>query len=262
MTKNTINDFGRQWSIFRDNEGFYGSIGLFLDIISPLLELNEIKGCKVAEIGSGTGRIVNMLLKAGAQHVVAVEPSEAFEVMCRNITNPKRTTCLKITGDYLPAYGDLHYVFSIGVLHHIQDPKPIVEAAYRALRPGGHLVVWVYGKEGNKLYLTLINPLRVLTKRLPHFTLAGLVRMIYCPLIIYTCLCHRFSFPLREYLLSIFERMPPDKRRLIIYDQLNPSFAKYYTRQEAEKLLIDGNFKNVRSHHRHGYSWTLIGTKQ
>jgi len=63
------------------------------------------------------------------------------------------------------------------------------------------------------------------------------------------------------YLLAVFEKMSPQKRRLVIYDQLNPSFAKYYTRFEAEKLLLDGKFKDVQVHHRHDYSWTAIGTK-
>jgi hypothetical protein len=67
--------------------------------------------------------------------------------------------------------------------------------------------------------------------------------------------------PLRGYILSVFEKMSPEKRRLIIYDQLNPSYAKYYTQLEAKKLLSDGKFVNIRIHHRHGYSWTVIGTK-
>jgi SAM-dependent methyltransferase len=257
----TINDFGRQWSIFRDNEGFYGSMELFSDIISPFLKADEITDCRVAEIGSGTGRIVNMLLEAGAKHVVALEPSDAFEVLCRNIKQPEKVTCLKITGDKLPAYGDLDYIFSIGVLHHIPDPKPVVEAALRALRPGGRFIVWLYGREGNGFYLTVVRPLRVLTKRLPHLTLSALVRVIHWPLLFYMKLCHRLPLPLQNYMVEVFEKMSPEKRRLIIYDQLNPSYAKYYTRREAEKLLIEGGFNDVRSHHRHGYSWTIIGTK-
>jgi len=153
----TIRDFGRQWSVFRDNEGFYGSMELFSDILYPLsfilyplsfipypfLDADEIRNCRVAEIGSGTGRIVNMLLEAGAQNVIASEPSDAFEILCRNIKQPKKVTCLKITGDQLPADGNLDYIFSIGVLHHIPDPKPVIEAAFRALRPGGRfLVIW------------------------------------------------------------------------------------------------------------------------
>ena len=190
-----------------------------------------------------------------------LEPSDAFEVLCHNIHQPEKVTCLKITGDQLPAYGNLDYVFSIGVLHHIPDPTPVVEAAFKALRPGGHFLVWLYGKEGNGLYLALIRPLRVLTKRLPHFMLSFLVEIMYWPLVLYIKFCHLFPLPLRGYMLSVLEKMSPEKRRLIIYDQLNPSYAKYYTQFEAEKLLSDGGFVNIQTYHRHGYSWTVIGTK-
>ncbi len=257
----TIKDFGKQWLRYSGNEGYYGSPELFSDMLSPFLKIDELKNCKVAEIGSGAGRIVNMLISAGVKHVIAVEPSDSFEVLCQNIKEPDKVTCLKLMGDQLPAYGDLDYIFSIGVLHHIPDPKPVVEAAFRALRPEGHFFVWLYGKEGNESYLALIKPLRILTRKLPRLALASLVWLIYHPLNLYIRLCHRFPLPLREYLLSIFEKMSPEKRRLIIYDQLNPAYAKYYMKREAVKLLLDGGFINVRAHHRHGYSWTVIGTK-
>jgi len=257
----TIKDFGEQWLRYCDNEGFYGSLELFSDILSPFLTPDEINNCRVAEIGSGTGRIVNMLLKTGAEHIVAVEPSVAFEVLCRNIAEPERVTCLKITGDQLPPYGDLDYIFSIGVLHHVEDPDPVVKAVYKALRPGGRFLVWLYGKERNRLYLALLQPLRGLSKHLPHSLLAALVEIIYLPSVVYLGLCRRFPLPMQGYLLSVFEKMSPRKRRLIIYDQLNPTYAKYYTRLEAEKLLMANKFGNVLVHHRHGYSWTVIGTK-
>jgi SAM-dependent methyltransferase len=257
----TIKDFGEQWLKYSDNEGYYGSLELFSDILLPFLKPEDIKGCRVAEIGSGVGRIANMLLESGARHVIAIEPSEAFEVLCRNISEPEKVTCLNVTGNQLLAYGDLDYIFSIGVLHHIPDPKPVVEAAFRALRPGGRFLVWLYGKEGNGLYLAFVEPLRALTKHLPHIVLVSLIEIMYWPLVLYMKFCHRLRLPLRGYMLCVLEKMPRDKRKLIIYDQLNPSYAKYYTRFEAKKLLIDGKFDNVKVHHRHGYSWTVVGTK-
>jgi len=202
-----------------------------------------------------------MLLEAGAKHIFAIEPSDAFELLRLKIKNPEKVTCYKITGDQLPEWRDLDYVFSIGVLHHIAEPYPVVKAVFEALRPGGHFFIWLYGKEGNGLYLALIRPLRILTKRLPHFMLAFLVEIMYWPLASYIKFCRKVSLPLRQYMLSVLEKMSPKKRRLIIYDQLNPSYAKYYTQFEARKLLLDGKFVNIRIHHRHGYSWTVIGTK-
>ena len=62
-------------------------------------------------------------------------------------------------------------------------------------------------------------------------------------------------------MIEIMGKLTPDKRRLNIYDQLNPAYAKYYTSQEAEALLREAGFDNILLYHRHGYSWTVIGTK-
>src|SRR5262245_47292912 len=80
----TIADFGEQWTAYTDNAGYYGSKDLLSDVFGPLLPLSAIRGRRIGDIGAGTGRIVNMLLDAGASHVVAVEPSAAFEILREN----------------------------------------------------------------------------------------------------------------------------------------------------------------------------------
>jgi hypothetical protein len=74
-------------------------------------------------------------------------------------------------------------------------------------------------------------------------------------------LCRRLSLPLAGYVRGHLARLTPAVRRLTIYDQLNPAFARYYTRTEASTLLADAGFVDVRLHHRHGYSWTVVGRK-
>jgi hypothetical protein len=60
---------------------------------------------------------------------------------------------------------------------------------------------------------------------------------------------------------EVVAKLEPSHRRLTIYDQLNPAYAKYYTRAEAEQLLVEAGFVDLHLHHRHGYSWSLVGTK-
>jgi SAM-dependent methyltransferase len=262
MKEQCIADFGEQWQRYRENEGFYGSRDLFEDIFESILLPSEIDGQRVAEIGSGTGRIVNMIMECGAAEVLAVEPSEAYEVLCENVCKyGNRVQTLKVLGDELPPTGDLDMVFSIGVLHHIPDPAPVVRAAYRALRHSGRIAIWLYGKEGNRLYLSLALPMRVVTRRLPHFALAWLSWLLDLPLAAYIGLCKFLPLPLRGYMREVMARLEPAHRRLTIYDQLNPAYAKYYTRAEAEALLHQAGFVDLRVHHRHGYSWALVGTK-
>ena len=47
----------------------------------------------------------------------------------------------------------------------------------------------------------------------------------------------------------------------MIFDQLNPSYAKYFKKQELESLLRKSGFKKFELIHRHKYSWTIIAEK-
>jgi SAM-dependent methyltransferase len=261
-TEQTIADFGEQWTRYTSNDGYYASLELFRDICGPLLAPDALRGAAAGDIGSGTGRIVAMLLAAGADRVIAVEPSDAFAVLKANTA--AHADCIEYirdAGEAIPAGRDLDYVFSIGVLHHIYDPAPVVRAAYRALRPGGKMLVWLYGREGNEAYLRIVEPLRRITVKMPRPLLAGISHVLNIFLGFYILLCRVLPLPLRGYMNNVIGRFSWSKRQLVIYDQLNPTVARYYRRAEAEALLAEAGLSNVRSHHRHGYSWTVIGEK-
>ena len=263
LARRTIRDFGEQWTAYPDNRGYYGSPALFADVFGPLLETLPIAGARVADVGAGTGRFVPILIEAGAAHVTALEPSEAFAVLRANTAYlSDRVTHLNVRGDQLPATGDFDLVFSYGVLHHIPEPAPVLRAAFAALRPGGKCAVWLYGREGNRLYLLVLGTLWPLTRRLPHAALATLSFLLDGPLVVYVELCrHLRLLPLAGYMREVIARLSPDKRRLVIYDQLNPAYAKYYTEAEARGLLEQAGFVDVRLYHRHGYSWAVVGTR-
>lgn len=260
IDQKTIADFGGQWTRYTDNSGHYGSLALFADICEPLLRLDEVRGTIIADIGAGTGRIVNMLLDAGAAHVTAIEPSESFSVVISN-TAARADKVQVIHGDGLaiPQSGAFDFVTSIGVLHHVEDPAPIVAAAARALKPDGRILIWLYGREGNGAYLAVVEPLRAVTKRMPHRLLAFLCYILDALVMAYTSASRIVPLPLRLYLQTVYARLAPDKRRLVIYDQLNPAYAKYYREDEARALLEQNGFRNVCTYHRHGYSWSVTG---
>jgi SAM-dependent methyltransferase len=203
-----------------------------------------------------------VLAAAGASHVVAVEPSKAFDVLTKTTAAVRdRVTCLNISGDTLPPSGDLDYVFAIGVIHHIVDPDPVIRAARGALRPGGTLAVWLYGREGNAMYLLFVKSLWWFTRRLPHRALALFVAALYPVLWSYMQIARAAPLPLAEYMRRVMLPLTPDKRRVVMYDQLNPAYAKYYSRAEAQSLLERNQFTDIRMHHRHGCSWTVTGTR-
>jgi SAM-dependent methyltransferase len=258
----TIHDFGEQWTHYGDNEGFYGSPELLADIVAPLLSPTDFRDKRVAEIGSGTGRIAAMILASGAGHVLAVEPSAGHFIAQQNLARfGDRVSFLHARGVDVPVDPPFDLIVSVGVLQFIPDPKPTIDAVFAALRPGGRFLVWLYAREGTALYRTILWPLRTVGRIVPHRVLAAMVRLLDAPLTMYMRLCRVLPLPLRDYLLNVLGRFSPAKRRLVIYDQLNPTDVHYHSRAEAHALLANSGFVDIRLHHRRGYSWSVVGRK-
>ena len=68
--------------------------------------------------------------------------------------------------------------------------------------------------------------------------------------------------PMRDYARGLLKRLTHRQLVATIYDQLKPTYARYYTRDEAQELLQRAGFADVKSHHRHGYSWLVCGTRR
>ncbi len=121
--------------------------------------------------------------------------------------------------------------------------------------------MWLYGAEGNSLYLAIVKPLRVVTQRMPLW----MIRLFCYPLTlfadIYAVACRVLPLPMKRYFTEVYGQFNASKRYLAIFDQLHPAYAKYYSQSEARDLMQRSGFSNVQIHHRGGYSWTVIGEK-
>lgn len=264
LAEKTVNDFGIQWTHYTSNDGFYGSKELFADIVEPLLDVGEVQDANVAEIGSGSGRIALMLAEAGASNVTAMEPSDGYDVLVKTINESEwldRIVTQKKLGAELDESNVYDLIFSVGVLMHVPEPIPVLQAAYEALKPGGKFFVWIYSKEGIGAYLAFVRPLRAISSRLPHALLVPVIWLTYSALVVYQFMCKFSPLPLKDYVTKVLWKLSPEKRRLVIYDQLNPTFVKYYSKDDLKELFKAGGFEDIKLHHRHGYSWSAIGTK-
>lgn len=256
---NTIQDFSTQWQSFKEQKGVYASDEFLLSYFGNLFTFSEIKGKKVAEIGSGNGRFLKILSQY-ADSVTGFEPSEAMSVAsvyCKNIPNVE----LKKIGVYdIDIDREFDVIFCLGVLHHLPNPLEALHIMRRMLRPGGVLYVWVYGKENNRLYLALFRPLMRLTSRLPHKVLLVLSHFLAFFLRIYIFFVHTFRFlpwPLKIYSMQVLRPLSHNYLTLVVYDQLNPRIANYYSRSEIEDIARKAGFTSIAVYHRYAYSWTL-----
>jgi hypothetical protein len=49
-----------------------------------------------------------------------------------------------------------------------------------------------------------------------------------------------------------------EKKKYILFDQLNPEYAKYYKKREITQLLEECGFSDIKINPVFNYSWTVI----
>jgi SAM-dependent methyltransferase len=109
---------------------------------------SDISQQVVLDIGCGPGRFIEVARRKGAR-VIGVDYSQAVEAAAENFAGDPDVCICQADALRLPIrQGSVDGAFSIGVLHHTPDPFRGVQAAYRAIRPGGWFAVSVYGKGG------------------------------------------------------------------------------------------------------------------
>lgn len=119
-------------------------------------------GLKVLDVGCGNGYVLSHYARHGAE-VDGVDLTDAAVELSRKrfALAGLKGTFTRIDGAVLPFEdGSFDIVCSMGVLHHIPDPQPIVREVHRVLRPGGELIAMLYFRQSyNAVVLTRLRRL-------------------------------------------------------------------------------------------------------
>jgi SAM-dependent methyltransferase len=150
---------------------------------------------------------------------------------------------------------------SLGVIHHIPDPVPAVVNIRSNLKDGGLLTIWVYGYENNEIYVRLQKVLRPILRAFPGATLNVISLGMKYLLDLYLWVSNslfKSQFTMNVYESKLFSKSGRMQKKYIVFDQLNPMYAKYYTESEISRLTEQTVFKVIEVFPRHNYSWTVI----
>ncbi len=247
--------FGYSWHIFNEILPIHEE--QFRRWVQPIPKENWL-GKSFLDVGCGIGRNSYWPMSWGAREGFAIDVDERSLAAARRNLAVFPAMRIEHRSAYEIGESDrFDIVFSIGVIHHLEQPELAVRQMVRAAAPGGTVLVWLYGKENNEWLLRWFDPLRrtlfghaplwlvfqtsrVLTALLWVALRLGLSRIEYFRLI------RKFSF-----------------RHLhaIVFDQMIPRIAKHYTREEAIALLENAGLKDVRTAWVNEMSWSVAGTK-
>ena len=156
-------------------------------------------------------------------------------------------------------------VYSVGVLHHTDDPAVSFESALRHCRPGGRVIVWVYSHEGNMLVRTVVESAkRVLVDRLPRAVVWQLARVLTALLTGVVHTLYRLplpGLPFAEYFAN-WRRLSYRRNVLNVFDKLNAPQTRFLRRDEVARWFDPARFTNVHISHYRGVSWRASGTRR
>lgn len=161
--RNTVASYSYQWRKFKEMYPDWEQV--FRDSIKPI-QPDFFKGRLGLDAGCGFGRSLCYSAGYGAE-MIGLDLSEAIEAAAENTRHLPNVHLVQ--GDiFNPPVraASLDFVYSIGVLHHLPDPKAGFQSLTPLLKPGAPMFVWVY-KRGRGRQIAAFTAMRAVSTRLP-----------------------------------------------------------------------------------------------
>jgi len=244
----------------------------FKDLIEPMTK-KDIEGKRVLEMGCGNASLMMMIANWSPELLVGVDLGDSVKSAEKNMKMISYKNW-KIEQSDLTEYtsNGFDFVYCIGVLHHLKDPKKGFDAVVSNTNSGGGFHCWVYAYEGNAIIRYIVDPIRKVSCKLPWWiTKYFIATPLVVPYYFYAKFLKRFNQ------VSLFKKLPLyqysqwiAKReflffRHVAFDQLVTPQTTYIKKTTIQNWLNDNSeIKNDSIYiiMRNGNSWKFGGKKK
>lgn len=242
--------------------------GLYFEQVRPEWFKSE---CVVLDAGCGAGRWAYEVACRGPR-VIGVDLGASIEVARRNTASTQRVALVQADLRELPlAPAVCNWAYSLGVLHHLADPAPVLARLVEAVAPGGLVLLYLYYALDNRgsAYRALfrgVNLTRRVSSRLPRpliFAIAAMIAgLIYWPLARVSALAARSglrsladALPLSFYRDRSLRTMMNDS-----LDRFGTRLENRFSRDEMTRMMEAVGLADVRISPNVPY-WHAIGSR-
>ncbi|HET6975732.1 MAG TPA: methyltransferase domain-containing protein [Pyrinomonadaceae bacterium] len=265
----TATNFGWQWQHFTQEDERYAE--QFLGWIAPVTP-EFFRDKIVLEGGCGKGRHTQLAARWGAREIIGIDLSAAVETAFAATRSLPNAHVVQADIYHLPFARTFDYAFSVGVLHHLPDPRGGFLSLASKVESGGHVSAWIYGAENNEWITRWVNPVREkITSRIDRRALLQLsklptacmylaTKLLYGPLNRSgSSLAQRLFY--NDYLSSI-SSFGWREQHTIVFDHLTAPTAFYISRDEFETWWRDISARDVEISWHNKNSWRGRGMIQ
>ena len=264
----TAAGFGWQWQHFTQEDSRYAE--QFLGWIAPVTP-EFFRDKVVLEGGCGKGRHTQLAARWGAREVIGVDLSAAVETAYMATRELGNAHIIQADIFNLPLSRSFDYAFSVGVLHHLPNPRGGFLSLASKVKKGGHISAWIYGAENNEWITRWVNPVREkVTSKMDRRVLLQLSKIPAASIYLATKLVYgplnksRGGSSIARHLFynDYLKAIAPfgwREQHTIVFDHLVAPTAFYLSREEFEAWWQDIGAGDVVINWHNKNSWRGLG---
>lgn len=265
-----VRRFDREWRAFphMDPDEQAQIFGLYFNLVPQ----SALSGGRVlVDAGCGGGRWAFEAQRQGAK-VIAVDLGMSIEVAAHNTAQTGRVACVQADIRRLPIRSDsADLVYSLGVLHHIEETEAALRELVRVTRRDGFCLVYLYyaletRSVAYRAIFRVADLIRQASSALPQPILTAFATAvaagIYLPLARSARLFELVGLPAitRSIPLNFYARLSFRTMRNDSLDRFGTGLEKRFRREEVRRLLEDAGLADVVISPRPPY-WHALGRK-
>ncbi|HAH33121.1 MAG TPA: hypothetical protein DCL44_12485 [Elusimicrobia bacterium] len=257
----TMNAFAYEWNEFTELTPEFCE-NEYTRTLAPLSP-DIVKGKTVLEAGTGVGFFLDRMNSHGASLLFGMNLGLDVETAKKRTSRWDNITIVQGDIFHLPFKPDFNFVISHGVVHHLPDPEMGFKSLLTALKPGGEVFIWVYGKDPAVPFIELI---RKVLHRLPKPAANAFSIPCALPLLFFKWVylgLHALKqerladmVPYKQYAVRNFREM-----HCTIMDKLFVPVVNYYEEADLRPWFEKAALKNIKISGRDGNSWSCYGIK-